>query len=1231
MNSVTNSQGSDLENRRGERIEAEDCGESRSFQEPKFASESVAGRKHVMRDGLIVVNEDFCGNFSFTIPHSPLRPSFPVHAHFLADGHGEAVLVPLNPSRWKGSRAEQWVQRMGKEVPEVVEELFFDAVRKADAFLAGIVSRQQPPNPPTTPPLPTGASDVDPFAFPSSPPERKLSPYQTPPSAMNDASATVHTSMEEYMPLLLKHLLPPLRSLHLRLNRRLTNHLPQLSSDNGSTLVLSLLLPSHLVLSTVGDSSALLLYRGLPLTVWSRTGHSEPPGICSYEDSLGGFPVNLREGQSEGEVKKDYEKVKKRVRKVEGGGGKGWTVWSPRSAYGLGMTATLGNLNHAGCTISRTNVYVFDKNELAVAAAVVEGQGKFGQSDQGRDRLTLVMLSDGVKDVLTASQIALLSRSLLHGLRLCSGTIPAPSPTSPPDLTDDPSLPVENIVARALLLNDAAGRKSAEEVMECVQEAATGEEGEEMIGGSSDGDEVVARPSLKVLCRALVHVARMRGSGDDVTALAVDVPLPPSHTLPTSATASEHSLPSPSTSPAPVSAQRRSPSATPSPLRADANELRRLIAPPYDAQNEKRCGSELDKMAERILVEPGSLIGMEVALGGAREIQDPVEGKLEFPPALIEGNELEETESSFDDALTAEEESGRKPEGCDGPPEHSEVATDHPADSLGDKPNQEIAVDIPEVTIVEADLAKSDDKDRENPVVRLLHVGDSGPHLSGPDDLRERTTATSGRIGVFQSTDNPDRNTYAAEDSIQRRIERVDDPIPSGQGPDVDSGTISIPISAQLETGSLLIDDEEVPLDSSSIIIGRGTNDSPMMGEDEKEIIGGEWPLSGSQQLVDEDEEPAAPSQGSIESPHSEYGKIGYKEMNEEPLSQESVVFLGSELMRMRKDSGESVDLMDGGVTPKPLKGGQIGDSDLSVAAKRVVWDMVDEAMSGVASPAEGPPDEFKSNSQTAESPEEADVFEAQSTANNSALVVLTQDPIAPIRDVLDMGGGRLSPEERSNSGKRPLLESDTNSEIDNVPSSRRDLVTQSEQTDSASQMSTSSEQILKRRKLSNPTESNGVRELCASAALFIPDISEHKDVSDNHLVEILNQAEGLERDEPLSEEIPDATPVELDDYAQPRESLQAPDSEDVPLRPSEVPFMVSEDQKEEEQKQINDDTHQFKHTVSSQNSSQTEISPSFSSSNEDASSSASGKRPHSEVSTDDGSTTSPTKQRKLT
>ncbi|KAJ3340947.1 hypothetical protein HDU93_006033 [Gonapodya sp. JEL0774] len=596
-------------------------------------------------------------SFTFTSPH---QPSHPVHCFYLADGHGEAVLVPLNSSRWKGSRAEQWIQVLRQCVGEVVEEVFSDAARKADEEFCRLTRLSNSPTEPKTttnatnvpstpPPLSTPAAGDsnaanDPFAFPDSSPPKSRTAFPTPSTPTTTVSSsefpTNQTDPPTYTAIFLRYLLPPLRSLHLRLNRRIAHTSPSLSADNGSTFLLTCILPTHIVSCTIGDSSMLLASSsGLAVPVWSRSGSGEPPGPCSYEDALGKWPDELHEGQTADEVRKDYERVKRRVRKVVGGQGKGWTVWSPRSAYGLGMTATLGNLNHAGCTISRTNVYVFDKSELA---GMMGGLGMSAGHRNGRQdilgdrgglKVTIVMVSDGVKDVLTAPEIALLSRSLLHGLLLSAGSIPTPNPANPPDLRDDPTLPVERIIAGAMAgPRDAAARRSAEEVMDCVQSAALAESTEDH---ENDGDEeVVRRPSLEILCRALVHLAKMRGSTDDVTALAIDVPLSPTHPIGSSSPTSTSVTPSRphptsqynSESPhsTPLSSSRRSRSITPSPLRADPAELRRLIAPlEGDGYYAGVCGgrsSPMERITDSLCVEPGSLVGLEMALGGATEV-----------------------------------------------------------------------------------------------------------------------------------------------------------------------------------------------------------------------------------------------------------------------------------------------------------------------------------------------------------------------------------------------------------------------------------------------------------------------------------------------------------------------------------------------------------------------------------------------------------------------------------
>jgi hypothetical protein len=173
----------------------------------------------------------------------------------------------------------------------------------------------------------------------------------------------------------------------------------------------------------VGDSSMMLFdgATGTPLPVWRRPGGvDEGMGICSFEDTLGSWPFAVQEGQTWRAVKRAWEAVCFHVRETRDQGTISWKLVSDRSVYGLSMINSLGNRNHAPAMLNTTTVYRMSLSGLFRAAG----------SDSPAPSVTLVMVSDGVKDVLNAQALGLalssLERAVLH--LLCTDADRALSP-----------------------------------------------------------------------------------------------------------------------------------------------------------------------------------------------------------------------------------------------------------------------------------------------------------------------------------------------------------------------------------------------------------------------------------------------------------------------------------------------------------------------------------------------------------------------------------------------------------------------------------------------------------------------------------------------------------------------------------------------------------------------------------------------------------------------------------
>lgn len=197
-------------------------------------------------------------------------------------------------------------------------------------------------------------------------------------------------------------ILEALSSLKTALNQALVEYDPVLPQDNGSTLLLSLFTHDYLYVTSIGDSSAVLTdHQGRPLRLWRRLGVQEGEGICSWEDTLDAFPSQLREGQTFQPLRRDFLDLRAHISTTREMGQDVHLITSPRSAYALRMTNTVGNLNHSGSLLDRTNLYAIPLSPLSVLPSI-----------------TLLLVSDGVKDVMSARDIARHTLGPHHALHL---------------------------------------------------------------------------------------------------------------------------------------------------------------------------------------------------------------------------------------------------------------------------------------------------------------------------------------------------------------------------------------------------------------------------------------------------------------------------------------------------------------------------------------------------------------------------------------------------------------------------------------------------------------------------------------------------------------------------------------------------------------------------------------------------------------------------------------------
>ncbi|KAL3896255.1 MAG: hypothetical protein SGCHY_004193, partial [Lobulomycetales sp.] len=278
-------------------------------------------------------------------------------------------------------------------------------------------------------------------------------------------------------------------SLHTRLDAMLAAADPTLCLENGCTLCLAVVYLDRVFCAGIGDSSMICLSpadgdgQREVLRIWQRMGSDDPPaGVCSFEDTLASWPVQLRQGQNVMSVAADYQHVRQYTRKshvlTQQGMVPVYKIASSRSLYGLGMTNTVGNMNHKGNLVGtrgmgRTSVYVFSEDDVP--------------SDS-----LFVFCSDGVKDVLQAEDIARIVSDPDSGIRALS-----------PDHAYTPDI---QAVLHAMHPGiDAHASRSREHILEILMRREE------------------AAHELDDLAAVITHVAVLRYSADDVSALLAPV------------------------------------------------------------------------------------------------------------------------------------------------------------------------------------------------------------------------------------------------------------------------------------------------------------------------------------------------------------------------------------------------------------------------------------------------------------------------------------------------------------------------------------------------------------------------------------------------------------------------------------------------------------------------------------------------------------------------------------
>ncbi|KAI9344798.1 hypothetical protein DFJ73DRAFT_839712 [Zopfochytrium polystomum] len=481
---------------------------------------SYPGRKHVFASGASI-NEDLVSSFTFALPGSVLpfihtavdnSNANPGHSRqegwplveealvfFVADGHGESSRPSGVQFDSPDSSPSEIFQTLVRELlPMCVEKLFVMGVEKALEHLK--------------------------------------------PGGSDDYFRVIEAVSESF------------EQLNDTLTDAIAGRNRKICLENGSTLVLCLVWHSTVWCCNIGDSAIMIAdsSSGDPLKVWKRP-EDDDFHFCSYEDTLGRFPYAVREGQTHRSVKSDLatltQMAKASFKANPPASGSAWrvgthleastpqtvgpnngTIRSPNSAFKLGMTNTIGNLNHDGFIFRRTTVYCFD---------IVNLLEKTHASS-----LVFALLSDGIKDLLTTNQICCTINNLRSAVAklttekqesstqlsishikwprsrrqdrhdVCSTEHLKLLLSCPPDLTEQettggvkgPPLAVE--AGLDLDLSDGSAHKEYETLPRSVASATQKE---------------FCRTALPVAAASLCNFAVLRGAVDDVTACLVEV------------------------------------------------------------------------------------------------------------------------------------------------------------------------------------------------------------------------------------------------------------------------------------------------------------------------------------------------------------------------------------------------------------------------------------------------------------------------------------------------------------------------------------------------------------------------------------------------------------------------------------------------------------------------------------------------------------------------------------
>ncbi|KAJ3158465.1 hypothetical protein HK101_001312 [Irineochytrium annulatum] len=197
-----------------------------------------------------------------------------------------------------------------------------------------------------------------------------------------------------------------------------------------------------------------------------------------------GTPAGLvdEEGQSRRAVEKDFKMLHEFGAKYGGGPNDGY-VTSLKSAYRLGMTNSIGNTNHLNNIFSRTTVYPFDIPEL------------ISQTKDGS--LVVVLCSDGIKDALRAADVARAFNDLDECIRALS----------PDGKYMKTAACIPTLISR-LRKEDDHDRCAIDHLTSLLRTTS-----------------IDSRPDVGVAVQALCDVAVLRGTTDDVTAVALEIEL----------------------------------------------------------------------------------------------------------------------------------------------------------------------------------------------------------------------------------------------------------------------------------------------------------------------------------------------------------------------------------------------------------------------------------------------------------------------------------------------------------------------------------------------------------------------------------------------------------------------------------------------------------------------------------------------------------------------------------